>query len=656
MIGNGVQFSLEALDNITPLLQRIKADAKNLQATLGHLGGAGNEADALKGKTDRSTTSMLAFGVAAGIAAAAVGKISSAFSSALEDGMKFQTMSRVVASDIQMSLGGTMGDNQKMLLGMQKQLAKDAANLPGNTSDYNTMLNAVSQSVAMANEGNADGFKSDAMDIAKRSTILATVRGVNVNDSGGAMAQAINGGRGIMELLQQIDLFSKSPVLKSGILKGISDAGLTPDDWKEMTTKQRKDIVQQALKQATPDTLIKEFESTTESVWQGIVSGITDPLSGSFGVLREVGDRNNRTVMTTVFDLLKAFNQMTGLIGEVTDALGLSFDPMAIVIDMLDFVAGIFNNISYIIARAKEKKGGLESFSFGDFTKGIAEWLNEYIKNAVSFLQNLNGDDHVNGAWSFLTGILDGVTAYAKALDYQGIGIILGEVLGNIVRFVFSLPNWIRLLGSIWNLVDTLGNGLGGLIVGLVKGLLDALIVKPIKSSAEAFSKTVTDLFVWLMTPFKAVTDAVQSFIEGAKGLLNLPGSIVQGIASAPGNAIKGAAGFIGDKAKDANDWLKSNLGFDIGIGSKDKPVDPANPVTPVDPLNPLAANSPTPITPLTPQASAGAVNTVAFAPVTTVQVADGSNPHPDLLRAISDQLGKQYQEFKSRQLGTGFA
>jgi hypothetical protein len=641
---NGVSFDLQAIDNITPMLNRIRSQARSLQGVLGNLGGTtpNTGMDGVRTKIDGSTGSMLGFAAAAGVAAMAVQRIGSAFSGAMMDGMKFQTMSKVVASDIQMSLGGSMGDNQSMLLGMQKQLAKDAASLPGVTADYNTMLNAMSQSVAMANQGDKEGFKSDALDIAKRATILATTKSINVNDSGGAINRAISGGQNITELLNTIDLFAKSPVLKSGILKGISDAGLTTDDWKEMTTKQRKDIVQNALKAATPDSLIKEFEGTTESLYQGIISGLTDPLSGTLGVLREVGTRENRTAMTASYDFLQSFKVTTGLISELADALGLSFDPMAVVIDTLDFVTGFMNNIAYTITRAKESASGLEGFSLSTLTKGIANWLNGYIKQAANGLTSMGSDGLVSGIWGFLIGTINGVSDYIRTLDYGSLGVIVGESLGAIVLWAFDLKNWINAIGAIFGLLDAMSGAILQFVLGALKGLVNSLIIKPIKSGAESFGQAVLDLFTWLLTPFTMVVDAIKGFIEGAKGLLNMPGSIVQGIAAAPGNAIAGAKDFVAEKASGAADWLKEKMGFS---------TDPKD----IKTLAP-GTDGTKDVKPLIPTPAGNTGNLMSFAPTTTINTADGSAPNPQLLKTVMDTLGAQYQEYKSRQLATGMA
>lgn len=646
MIGeNGVEFSLEARDHVSPTLDAIRRHARSVQGTLNNFDNSANRSgDDLNNKTSKGTMGMLAFGAAAGAAAIAVGSIASAFTSAMSEGMKFQTMSRVVASDIQMNLGGTMRDNQKMLLSMQKTLAKDAAMLPGETKDYSTMLNAISESVSMANKGDASGFEKDVLDMSKRATILATVRGADINDSGSAMNRAIGGGQSIRELLNTIDIFAKSPVLKSGILKGIADAGLTTDDWMTITTKQRKDIVKAALQKATPDTLIKEFDSTTESLWQGIVSGIFDPLSGSLGVLRDVGSRNNRTVMTAAFDLLESFKEMTGGIGEVAEALGFVFDPMAAVIDVLDFVTGLFSSISYTIARAKESPGGLASFDLSDIAVGIADWLNGYIKEISDNLSSLDGNTVARVFWKGVLGTLDALTTFFKTLDFSAIGSGIGEFIGQIFWTVFNDENLPKFIGSVFNLIFAVSDALMGLATGLVKGLVNALIVKPIRSAADAFTKTVVDLFTWLMSPFKTVTDSVIAFIDAAKGMLNIPSNIVQGIASAPGNALNAAGDLLKGAGKGILDTIKSVTGV------------PSDGATTADPLKSDKSITPTPITPLTPRAAGAAGQPVAFAPVTTVHVADGSAPHPDLIRTIGEQLSRQYQEYKTRQLGSGFA
>lgn len=205
-------------------------------------------------------SAAIAGGIAAIGAALAVAAGSALYlTNALGSAARAQTMMIASASDVAVNMGISQKDGQDLYQRIEAQLARDAAALPGNTQDYGAVFNGIAPSISRVLAGDESAFERVSADIAKRTGVLATVRGADPTMAGSAINRAISGTSGLGEL-RQIDIFQKSGAFQLAIEDGLAAMGATADQWKELTGEQRLKIIQDALKRATPDAMLAEFE------------------------------------------------------------------------------------------------------------------------------------------------------------------------------------------------------------------------------------------------------------------------------------------------------------------------------------------------------------------------------------------------------------
>jgi hypothetical protein len=382
-------------------------------------------------------------------------------------------------------------------------------------------------SVAKVFPSDLPKFREAVTDVTKRVGMLAAVKHVDSTEAGTAISRAISGTTGLGELMQMA-LFERSPQFTSALRAETAKIGLDLKDWKDTTDQVRLGVIQRALKTATPDSLIGEFEGTVESLWQGIQTRINDPLTGMFGFLRDIPSLNNTTVMDAVKDFLQAFIRMTTQFGRLAKDLGIDFDPLAPIARFITWLA----TVQYAIGAAFEYRTfSLENIlGLTDIAKGFGAWMNRTVRGAFRALEKLDVGTAGNILALLFTTVPNFLSNIFKSVNWANLGFVIGAAIGKyMLVWQIALPKNVLattqlFLTGLWAVFTA--------IIGALLGLFYGLVIEPLKPTIKAFTDPIVQFFTWLGDGIKLVWETVKGLLAGVTNTLSLPGQMVQGISS----------------------------------------------------------------------------------------------------------------------------
>lgn len=490
-------------------------------------------------------------------AMAVIGAIQTGISK-VKDGLleasKLQTRLIGSSSDVATGLGIGLQDALKLQETTQTDIARTAAALPGTTKDYTNIFEGISPVIASIYRGDTKGYQDSAMDLTRRTGVLAAKSNADPTMAGSALNRFISGTTGFQEVMM-IDIFQKNALFQKALRDGLAQLGVGTEDWKKLTTRQREQITRNALRIATPDSLINGFKGTAEEVLQKIQTDLFDPLIGVFGFMRRVGDAGGRRAVDAFTQVLQNWD---ALVRQFSEAFGINVDPMYLLIKSLDTLADIATWLSKTIDKlkgrtAKVDPGGLNTTEVAMATGGLsAKGVNFGL---ATVLKGLLATDTAKIGEALGGAVMDALAGLGEFL----LGVDWGQVL---TLMVVTFNKTIDLLAGIfWGIVKRFGD--------LLKGTWDSI-------TAEWSNGAVTVLST-LADFFRRALDWVRSL----GGLI--PGNVanprqVQGVGK--GEGVNGAVG------------VASNLMEQVFGTKPDGTEETATPLKPLDVPNPTQGNS----------------------------------------------------------------
>jgi len=640
-----IQLELTASDKMTPALilaqrgidqlgnraaalnqymQRLNQSTSGYQRVVQGLSGAANGVSQALGAMVPNTAiaGMLA---AAGAAYKLVG--------ALNEGGRVQTQSLATTSDIATNLGVEFGIARKEVELMNTKISQMAASLPGETKQYNEMFGAIGGSLAKMYKGNIAGFQEASQDITKRAGVLASVRGIGGAQAGSVIERLISGNGGFGELALN-DVIQKNAIFKQALIDGMRAMGKDQKDWQNLSSEMRLSIVRKALKTATPDSLIDQFNGTFESVTQGIKSYWFDLQGGVFGVLRQVeGSKGSRSVLDAVAGALEQMTRAGNALMNLGSAKGLNFDPMLALITFFDSVTQVLNGVEYFIRSG----GKLPKFNFDfDITKYLKNLSNivpQYLNDAIHAIQSATkgtGVSNILGGLSQVTNGLMGIfsSVFAK-VDWSAVGEIVGRIATQALigagRYVLTL-NYAGMLGVIFNILVALGKLIGGALQGVILAGIDAVV-----GGLKAALGFAGALWQGLVDGVKSFIDKVTSWLSNI--VLNNP--VSQGVQA--------VSSFVADPIGTTGNFIKEKI---LGQPAAPTPsVGAGATAAPGQPIAPMTPGAPTPLKPANVNSRKVAYTTNTYSPSISVAQNESSG---SLVASLGSILESQYNEFIS--------
>lgn len=597
---NRVEFLLATNDQLTPALtlasaalNKFKNGVKDADKYLEKLGKSAGAMDSFHGKIKGLGSSLMGlaggnvlngldalktkFGAMAAAAVALVGV--KALTDAISNAGKEETATLMTVSEIAAGLGSTFGEAEKRVKNLKISIAEMAAPLPGTTETYTKFFQAVSGGLSRTFKGKPEEFEAVTKDITKRAGVLASIWNINGTDAGSVFDRLIQGNGGFREVALN-DVIQRNGGFKNAMMEQMKVMGFEVEEWQAQSTETRLKVVQAALKIATPDDLIERFNDTFESVTQGLQTYWFNPLTGIFGVMREVStDKGMTTGLQTVTETIRAMIDVGKALNTMATVKGISIDPMKMLIEFLQDFTQLLNGIEYFIRSG----GQLPTFNFDLDIVGAIRGMAENVPKVLS-------------------GMFRGANSILASGDLAEVGTWLGEVINSLsllLTNIFTKTDWIaigetvgRFLGSTIRLAINFLAKLNYAQIGsAVFGFVQAVVLFGIgilKGIVLDFGKGIGSylMSIWdgVKSQFGRVVDALKGTIDrilGAFSSLNPfqgssnPVSAVSGVVSGVTNPIGNAIGTVVDGAKGV---VNTILGKPETPSATDKPLTtPAN-------------------------------------------------------------------------------
>lgn len=504
--------------------------------------GLGNAAEGTTGAVGGMFGSFLAANLATAGIDLVINKVRQ-LGGAIQDAAKLQTNILATSSDIGTNLGVPIDQAQQVVERMNIKIAGLAAALPGSTQGYTAVFNALGSAIAKQHRGNVEEFETTAADITKRVGVLASIRNIDPAQSGSVIERLISGNGGFGELALN-DVLQKNAVFKQALIDGMAAMGVDQKQWQRLSSQMRLKIVQQALRVATPDSLIDSFNGTVDSMLESIKSNLFDPMIGTFGMLRKVPSAAGRSVIDAVQGFLQAWLSFSTSVGRISKALGISFDPLQPLIAVIDFFADIGNSLA----------GLLDTDSPREIMRTIISGVNNWLNRLLTGIWSLDIGTFTTRLTNAVNGFWRSFSSFWMSVDWFAVGRMVVPTVLQVFRllaeFLLKL-NFTDVLKYVIALCLGIIKLLAGIIVGALEGLvatvallLKAAIVTPLSNIGTAVK------YVWdnVITFFRGLYDTVSGWLRQVQNILQ---PVVSAVTNPVGTAVQAVQNAVPEPVKD---------------------------------------------------------------------------------------------------------
>lgn len=405
----------------------------------------------------------------------------------------------------------SMEEAEGVFTTVRDNLNELAGDLPGVTADYLDIYKGIADNVA----GIVDLQTEEGKKLFERyNTEISTLGGMLVGTSDGAI-QASDANLYLNKFLQgatqsaltQLRAHEQAPALMGIIDKYYQEQGIA---WEDATAEQRAQALEFARRELYPEEVLEEYRNSIDGQVQGFMDTFTNPISGIFGVAREV---DGTSIAAKVEELVTKLLGEDGLftkIGELAGKLGFTGDEYAtLVIGAIDTVMGWVDSLSGWLDKVMKliPEGGLQGldFNLGDIYGSVYNTLADAIKSA---------DWHEIGR-SIPTTVFK----------------MIGWGLGTVASVVTNPSFW----SGLGNLLLALGTAavqvLGGMITGAIENL--GTVLGPIWEHIKTFFSGIGDWFSdkwselqdWFSQTWENTLSFLTGIVDNVKGFFNrIPG------------------------------------------------------------------------------------------------------------------------------------
>ncbi|KAM3110109.1 phage tail protein [Phormidesmis sp. 146-33] len=515
------------------------------------LGGLGNAAQRASQDTG-GLSNAIAFGMVKAEAAIAVvqqgyGKLQSAITEA--SGLQLQNMT--AAQTFASLTGQSFDEGAEFIDKLTDRLAKSAAALPGATKDFVTLGRAIQDNVVGAFKGadgklsDMKGFENTIASISENYGVLSASSGVDIGNTSLGLTKAL-GGASISEL-RQIQFFEQNQTVLNYLDEQLKKSGAK--SLRDLDEKSRVWLLKTAGEKFVTDDLKKRASKSVDGLYQNFISGVIDPTQGTFGLMRNIAAKG--LPKQTAF---MAYNEfLDGLIGDnglfskfenLTNALGLTIDPMKVLYDALKSATSIVQSASTLIQGQLDafKPGVLKYFNFGD----KLELLFNNVSAIVFTAFNGIGEKAATLVNGLVNSAIDLGSQALLGFDYEGAtGVIgkgleflfneLGSFLANLDPSVYA-----TIAGAV--LLSSAVPAIGLFAATLFTGFLAATAGLPVLLTVAA-GLAIASLVKTIIDNFEEIKDAVGYYFGRA---VSMVGGIIDGVL----DAVRSFFTAIADKVK----------------------------------------------------------------------------------------------------------
>lgn len=632
------------------------------------LNGIDNLSSVLRGASMAGTVMGNAISGAMGLVgnavSGAVGKMQSLVSSASDA----QTDMISFSGSMQAMLGGSFGDATLYADKLNAKFVQMGATLPGVTSDYATIARTIGDDVGNALKGldgslNKDAFESKLLEMSRGVGILSQAAKTSASEAAFAIQRVMNGDKNAFKLL----FFDKNPVIKGQVEKFLASEGKTLENWTEMTTKDRIDILNKALGKAASPEMIAALSKTAAGKYAEWETTLFDPTTGLLGFMRKVESRGQQTAMDAIYKLMdsteNAFTSIAALFPFKVDVMAGIIDALTSVSGMMDTVANGFKGLDLNNLQNSLSSGingmfvALQGFDFSPLGHTIGKTISGMLTTGVDIAVGMLGGTNFEGVLAGLSvignNLVTGFDAMVRALQ-SGIGARLADVSGTVMTMLATM-DWTsviaglgevstRMVTGLYSLTQSLAGALGEGVSTMANAVTQAATGADWTSigvsASNAFASAITGVIGTVVkfiasTDWGAVYNAVTALRDGLleafrAAIINLGTALASAVANGIGSLASAVAGYLQNAFAQAMSSVSA-------APAPATPTAPATPAPTTTPTTPGTANASLPAaTPSggTPSASA---ETAALQAAAAGRTAATGNLAP-LFAAVSDE------------------
>lgn len=561
------------------------------QATAG-IRGIGSALSGLSSSTASAATQTQGFAGALtqGILQAnavqfAIGKATEAmggFQKAFGEAQQLQVSGLTAANTFATQTGKSLAEGEAVVDRLNQRLAVSAAALPGTTQDYKNLAIQVQDNLipAFKQAGGAfdtKGFEDAVFKISESFGVLGATGGAATSDINLFLTKALAGSS---EASLRILKFAETqPSVLGNIKEELTKVGQESLD--KVDISKRIDILRKVGEKAITKEFKEKASATVEGLVQTYKSGLFDPTTGLFGLMRDLepNTQGAQTVFNefnTSLNLLIGSNGILGQFTQLMGTLGLTFDPMSVlrqgVVVFNSFLTGFNKQLTAINTFATVTKEALSlgTISFEDiaFTIWQAFDLRYLADSAAKFIFSIGtGFQGMllragnQGAALFNLGVTILSDSLADPLVFYRLGDTLGNVLGRAFGALYNFlaqVDYGKLLMAIGRAAIAIFVGLAGFANGANEGVSVAM-----QDALGMMLSSLGDSLKYLILSF---TDPIgEQFNAMGSSLGNSANSLINGLKTTIGETVNQAGAAATSFGKSV---LEGAVELASGIGS----------------------------------------------------------------------------------------
>jgi hypothetical protein len=578
----------------------------------------------------------------------------------LMESIKLQTSFLANSGSLSAVTGMSFENAKGFTKDLNVELAKVAAELPGVTKDYQSFAQSIQGVIAknydLSDQLGVKTFKTDLIELSKRAVLLGQASGTQAQDTAYYMKQFLSVGNTLASL-NPLSFDDRNPAFVMKVNERLTQIGKTTQDFKKMSSAQRQRILETVLKQLTPDQMINEIKNTADSILQAWKDNLTNQDIGTFGFMRAVRSRGDRTAMDAFTDLLSRIDSMGNTANKLLSKLGLTFDPMTVVIDFFDLIGSWVTGF----------EATLEDFngtSPTDLVGHLIGSVGSYFAGLGDFIRTFDPSKVANQLGASVTGLINSV-------DWASFGSNMGSFFGTVAmqgaiflaEVIFDPALWLAVIMAVTKFGTSFFMGLLGGVFQVATNDLG----RGMKGLGSGFNRDLSNLFKWVSDKWSDVKSLVDPVLDRIKSVLQRIGEIFEdgynrvrgfieklnpfsGGVSAPEAVSKLVPEPVKDAVAAGIDKLRSIIpGQQPGEAPASASSSPTTANPSVLPLAQPSGSQPLPA-PATVSNNNSTVQQTAFNPVININGANAANP-TELVNMVISAFRTEYDRTLTQQL-----
>jgi hypothetical protein len=400
-----------------------------------------------------------------------------------------------------------MSDARQFQEKLNAELAKSAAALPGETSEYVQQAKMITDTVMLSYSKSKDEFMKFAKEldggvvtaqegmtaVLKQFTEKAVLLGQG--EAGGAygvpqiMEMMISRDKVDSKTFMKFAAYNRNPLLKSAVESAVDELAKTGAN-----TAERFRVVNKILQQAVPNEVVMEMSNSAEGIIQAIKSAFLDPESGLLGLGRKLDlaiprvdslgryvDRHGKVVAKAE----DAFKDSASMFEILRQTVGGFVLPLT---GILDILPQIYEPLTGLAKGFLDLRNVSQEFynAFNSYTKWYENTAAEFGKQAQAALdagnkaeyERLSKKSQAIAAKAKMGGTLNALNDLLKAFgaideaEYKSTANMLMDI-----ENVNPAQMLKKMFSDLFNskFMEDLGEAIGSLIGGVLKAVGDLM-------------------------------------------------------------------------------------------------------------------------------------------------------------------------------------